>query len=198
MKQLSSFNALDNLSLKTMPKLPAHPLMPCLLSASLLDLMSAAQRSAMPLIAKLVTASSLVSLNLSKTKISDNSLPTLQKLKNLRELSLSSTEVTDKGVHALKNLRLRTLDLSDTKITNKATASFKGAPFLSIINLSKNNINDQCSDSTGSSACAERTLHCRHKIGDEGLKTISTYSKVRKSGHQRYRKSPMPAASHCR
>ncbi len=61
----------------------------------------------------LVPLKNLETLDLRKTSIDDQALPTLAKMKSLKSLDLRGTRITPAGLLALKPLHLRTLIISD-------------------------------------------------------------------------------------
>lgn len=83
----------------------------------------------------LATAEDLRMIRLSETKISDASLDTLAKLKNLESINLYGTRVTDAGVEKLKSLtQLKRLYLWQTDVSEGAINKLKEAlPGLEII-----------------------------------------------------------------
>ncbi len=72
-------------------------------------------------------ASSIVALDLAKTKVTDAALVSLMKFVNLKVLHLENTVITDAGASQLKALaNLEYLNLYATKITDKALVELAG------------------------------------------------------------------------
>ena len=66
---------------------------------------------------------SLTHLELDFTNVGDDGLRALAELRQLEQLSLFSTKVTDAGVGHLRGLPLRELDLGETSITDHCVSS---------------------------------------------------------------------------
>ncbi|MBZ0188631.1 MAG: protein kinase [Candidatus Obscuribacterales bacterium] len=61
----------------------------------------------------------LIELELEETRIGDSSMQAIGELKNLKNLNLNETEITDLGLSLLKNPNLDTICLEDTKISDR-------------------------------------------------------------------------------
>lgn len=71
--------------------------------------------------------SSLVALDLARTKVTDAGLAALAKMTNLKELHLENTAVTDAAGSSLKGLaKLEYLNLYGTKVTDKILGDLEG------------------------------------------------------------------------
>ena len=70
----------------------------------------------------------VVSLNLNFTKITDEGLKELPKLKQLTAIDLGSTQITDAGLKELAKLKqLTSLNLNNTKVTKAGVAELQKA-----------------------------------------------------------------------
>jgi hypothetical protein len=66
-------------------------------------------------------------LNLARTKVSDDGLKAVENLKNLRRLHLENTKITDAGLTHLKNLtNLEYLNLYGTQVTDSGVSELEG------------------------------------------------------------------------
>ena len=66
-------------------------------------------------------------LNLARTKVSDDGLKAVENLKNLRRLHLENTKITDAGLTHLKNLtNLEYLNLYGTQVTDSGLSELEG------------------------------------------------------------------------
>ena len=92
----------------------------------------------MQLLAHLQT-NSIYSLDLSKARVDDAWLPNLRLVKGLKEVNLSGSEVTDKGVTYLGRLPLKKLELRRTRIEGHTLSALRQLKFLFI---GENRFND--------------------------------------------------------
>jgi hypothetical protein len=70
-------------------------------------------------VAQIITMTTLIELNLSKTKLTDTGMQSVAALSTLRDLSLDNTLVTDAGLLLIRDLVcLESLSLSDTRVTS--------------------------------------------------------------------------------
>jgi hypothetical protein len=70
----------------------------------------------------------LTDLSLAGTKVTDKGMAMLSELAALESLSLRSTEVTDRGLDALRALiHLKSLNLEESKVTEKGVRAFQEA-----------------------------------------------------------------------
>jgi internalin A len=76
------------------------------------------------------------------TPITDKSLLNLGKLKELHELHLDKTKVTDKGLKSLAKMRLTALSLRHTEISDAGLQELKGIATLRHLYLEGTNVTD--------------------------------------------------------
>jgi len=70
----------------------------------------------------------LVAFGVSSTKFTDSSVPTLLKLQQLNELSLSGSRVSDESIDEIASIQhLAWIDLSETRISEEGVAALKKA-----------------------------------------------------------------------
>jgi hypothetical protein len=82
----------------------------------------------MPLRVQFRELTSLDSIDLSHTNVSDDGLAEVARLDGLRQLDLSDTRVTSRGVLALRRLRsLESLGLQDTGVGEEVVTAFGAA-----------------------------------------------------------------------
>jgi len=89
----------------------------------------------------------LYSLNLGNTEITDKGLTHINSLPQLSSLYLDNTEITDKGLTQIKSLpQLRSLRLADTSITDDGLAVLPLLPRLEYLNLNGTKVCDAAVD----------------------------------------------------
>jgi hypothetical protein len=81
-----------------------------------------------------------IRLSLIAAPISDDKLQYIGKLRNLRELYIDSTQISDAGLGHLKGLRLRELSISSTGVTDGGMIALRDLPHLELLNLSDTSI----------------------------------------------------------
>jgi hypothetical protein len=85
---------------------------------------------------RLAASTSLKSIDLSRTPVTDDDIKSLSKMKTLEELSLSQTTIGNEGLAALEGMpELRILDLTDTKVTSTGLAPLARLPKLQVLAL---------------------------------------------------------------
>lgn len=86
-------------------------------------------------LATVARMSQLRELRLAKMPITDEGLRAVAELKKLRLLVLRGTQVTDRGLEYLMSLELRQLDVSDTQVTGRGLAGLKTVRALMAYNI---------------------------------------------------------------
>ncbi|AXR60314.1 hypothetical protein [Leptospira mayottensis] len=77
------------------------------------------------------------------TAITDDKLKYILIFPNLEDLALSKTKISDEGLTTLQNNKIRHLDIDSTLITNKAIKVLRDWKHLKILNISYTNIDDE-------------------------------------------------------
>ncbi|QDK26091.1 hypothetical protein [Leptospira weilii] len=76
------------------------------------------------------------------TAITDDKLKYILIFPNLEDLALTKTKISDEGLATLQNNKIRHLDIDSTLITNKAIKVLRDWKHLEILNISYTNIDD--------------------------------------------------------
>ena len=118
---------------------------------------------------------SVLSLNLADTRITDNGLRYLSKLDNLWILSLRGTRVTDEGLVHLTGLsNLDELVLDDTNITGQGLQHLSRLPSLSTLRLQGTAIDDASLAKLHQLSSLEMVMLAGTPITDAGLEHLQT------------------------
>lgn len=89
----------------------------------------------------------VIGVNLGERRVMDADLVHLQGLNHLRELDLTRTQVTSKGLKNIKNITsLKKLYLTDTKVDSSGLVNLKGMKALEVVGLSGTKVNDAALD----------------------------------------------------
>jgi Leucine Rich repeat len=92
----------------------------------------------------LLPESTIVLVDVHRTKATDEDLVQLQFLTNLRILNLYGTRITDGGLQHLARLtRLQTLTLTGTNVTNAGLAHIRYLPDLRVLGLHDTHVTDE-------------------------------------------------------
>lgn len=104
----------------------------------------------------------------------------LSRLSNLRALDLSGTKVTDQSLKIVASLsQLERLDLSDTLVTDSGLARLGGLVNLTSLNLTKTKISDEALDTAGQFQALLALYLGQTEVSDAGLETLTVLPKLR-------------------
>jgi Leucine-rich repeat (LRR) protein len=121
----------------------------------------------------------LESLILRTTEITDEGLKEVAKLEKLEELSLYTTQITDAGLKEVTKLQnLKTLGLGKTKITDEGLKELAKLKNLEELGLSATQITDVGLKEVAKLQNLEELFLNDTKITDEGLKEVAKLQKL--------------------
>lgn len=93
-------------------------------------------------IADIVLLKDLKELNLSGTAVTDGGLKTLGAMRSLRRLELDRTSITDAGLDAIANLDLNYLSVNDTKLTDASIEKLVNMKSIKILSVEGTGISE--------------------------------------------------------
>src|SRR5690349_1746689 len=121
----------------------------------------------------------VVAVNLGGTRVKDEGVATLKGLPNLQRLNLARTDLTDDSLPHLKVLaQLRELDLTGTSVSSRGLEPLQGLTKMQALNLSSTQVNDQ--GLTYLKGMKDlRTLNLAlTEVSDKGLEAVAGLTKL--------------------
>ncbi len=119
-------------------------------------------------------------LGVSKTPISDDAMPDLARLPNLRVLNAAATPLTDRGLKLIAESRdLRLLKLNRTRITNDGLEPLREMPSLRLVYLGDTDLTNDALPHLAKMPQLEAIKLTALPINDESLKTLGAMPQLR-------------------
>ena len=122
--------------------------------------------------------SGVVTINASKTEITDAGLDQFKELPSLKQLVLNGTNVTDAGLGSLKGMRLTYLGLAEAQISDVGLEKLTGLPQVECLDLSRTGITDAgLQYIIGMAHLSYVNLHLTN-VTDDGLEQLKGMSQL--------------------